>query len=87
MHHIVVNTWQGGVDQPQNVVLISIPSVMDPSMAPKGKHCLHAYLPATEPYSIWEGLDRKRWVVAAWLVHVHTWVVMVNSKPIELPFK
>lgn len=46
----------------QNVVLISIASVMDPSLAPAGKHCLHAYLPATEPYAIWEGLDRKRCV-------------------------
>jgi len=44
----------------QNVVLISIASVMDPSLAPEGKHCLHAYLPATEPYALWEGLDRKR---------------------------
>ncbi|PNW72273.1 hypothetical protein CHLRE_16g674950v5 [Chlamydomonas reinhardtii] len=59
LHHIVVNRWEGGVDQPQNVVLISIPSVKDPSMAPAGKHCLHAYLPATEPYEIWKGLDRR----------------------------
>lgn len=29
-------------------------------MAPPGKHSLHAYLPATEPWHIWEGLDRKR---------------------------
>lgn len=40
----------------QNVVLISIPSVMDPKLAPAGKHTLHAYLPATEPYGIWEGV-------------------------------
>lgn len=40
-------------------MLISIPSVIDPSMAPPGKHSLHAYLPATEPYAIWEGLDRR----------------------------
>jgi phytoene dehydrogenase-like protein len=46
---------------PPQVVLISIPSVVDPSMAPAGKHCLHAYLPATEPFALWEGLDRKRW--------------------------
>lgn len=59
LHHIVVNDWEGGVDSPQNVVLISIASVKDPSLAPQGKHCLHAYLPATEPYSIWAGLDRR----------------------------
>ena len=39
----------------QNVVLISIASVMDPSLAPAGKHTLHAYLPATEPFHLWEG--------------------------------
>ena len=59
LHHIVVNDWENGVDSPQNVVLISIASVKDPSLAPAGKHCLHAYLPATEPYSIWAGLDRN----------------------------
>ena len=47
------------VDSEQNVVLISIPSVVDPSLAPAGKHTLHAYLPATEPYELWEGLDRR----------------------------
>ena len=39
----------------QNVVLISIASVMDSSLAPAGKHTLHAYLPATEPFHLWEG--------------------------------
>ena len=39
----------------QNVVLVSIPSVMDADLAPPGKHTLHAYLPATEPWSLWEG--------------------------------
>lgn len=45
IHHIVVNTWEGGVDGPQNIVLISVPSVLDPSLAPPGKHVLHAYTP------------------------------------------
>lgn len=60
LHHIIVNDWSHGVDSEQNVVLISIPSIMDPSLAPAGKHTLHAYLPATEPYHLWEGLDRQR---------------------------
>lgn len=58
LHHIVVNTWEHGVDSEQNVVLISIASVMDPSLAPKGKHTLHAYTPATEPFGLWQGLTR-----------------------------
>ena len=47
------------VDTEQNVVLISIASVMDPTLAPAGKHTLHAYYPATEPFERWEGLDSK----------------------------
>ena len=41
------------------VVLISVPSVLSPNLAPPGKHVLHAYMPGTEPFSLWEGLDRK----------------------------
>ncbi|KAJ0231554.1 FAD/NAD(P)-binding oxidoreductase family protein [Hirschfeldia incana] len=59
IHHIVVNDWDRGVDADQNVVLISVPSVLSPNLAPPGKHVLHAYMPGTEPYSLWEGLDRK----------------------------
>lgn len=33
--------------------------MIDPSLAPAGKHCLHAYVPATEPYELWAGLDRR----------------------------
>jgi phytoene dehydrogenase-like protein len=58
-HYIVVNDWERGVTAPQNVVAISIPSLLDPTLAPSGKHTLHVYTPATEPYSLWEGLDRR----------------------------
>ena len=58
-HYMVVNDWDAGVDSEQNLVLISIPSVLDPSLAPDGMHALHAYTPATEPYDMWKGLDRK----------------------------
>ncbi len=44
------------MDSEQNVVLVSIPTVKDPALAPAGKHTLHAYLPATEPFSVWEGV-------------------------------
>ncbi|KAJ0517249.1 putative prolycopene isomerase [Helianthus annuus] len=59
IHHIVVNDWDRGVDADQNVVLISVPSVLSPDLAPPGKHVLHAYTPGTEPFQLWEGLDRK----------------------------
>ncbi|MGG6268012.1 phytoene desaturase family protein [Leptolyngbya sp. AN03gr2] len=53
-HHIVVNDWDLGITAPQNVVLISIPSILDPSLAPPGKHAIHVYTPGNEPYEIWE---------------------------------
>ncbi|KAI3927563.1 hypothetical protein MKW92_007057 [Papaver armeniacum] len=59
IHHIVVNDWDRGVDADQNVVLISVPSVLSKDLAPPGKHVLHAYTPGTEPFALWEGLDRK----------------------------
>ncbi|GMH06771.1 hypothetical protein Nepgr_008611 [Nepenthes gracilis] len=59
IHHIIVNDWSRGVDADQNVVLISVPSVFSPDLSPPGKHVLHAYTPGTEPFGLWEGLDRR----------------------------
>lgn len=58
-HHIVVNDWEKGVTAPQNVVLVSIPSLIDPSLAPAGKHTIHVYTPGNEPYALWQGMDRQ----------------------------
>jgi phytoene dehydrogenase-like protein len=58
-HYIVVNDWDKGVTAPQNVVLVSIPSLLDPSLAPPGKHTIHVYTPGNEPYQLWEGMDRR----------------------------
>jgi len=57
----VVRDWDApeGVESPRNIVLCSMPSLIDPTLAPEGKHVLHAYVPATEPYEWWEGLDRN----------------------------
>ena len=65
MHHLRVESWGGGggggrgIDAEQNVSLVSIASVADPALAPPGKHTLHAYYPATEPYEPWEELLRQ----------------------------
>ncbi|WP_017316354.1 phytoene desaturase family protein [Mastigocladopsis repens] len=58
-HYIVVNNWENGVTDPQNVVLVSIPSLLDPSLAPPGKHVIHVYTPGNEPYDLWQGMNRK----------------------------
>lgn len=46
-HYSVINKWDP-IDAPQNHVIISIPSVLDPSMAPPGCHVIHAYAAANE---------------------------------------
>ncbi len=58
-HYIVVNDWDKGINAPQNVIVMSIPSVLDPNLAPAGKHVIHVYTPGNEPYSLWQGMDRK----------------------------
>ncbi len=58
-HHLIVNDWDRGVTAEQNVVAVSIPSLLDSSLAPEGKHCIHVYTPATEPYFLWQDLKRN----------------------------
>ncbi|GKY90954.1 hypothetical protein MPSEU_000068200 [Mayamaea pseudoterrestris] len=55
----VIRDWERGVEAPRNIVLCSMPSLIDPTMAPSGKHVLHAYTPATEPYEDWANMDRQ----------------------------
>ncbi|MEO1400921.1 MAG: NAD(P)/FAD-dependent oxidoreductase [Cyanobacteria bacterium J06635_1] len=57
-HYIVVNDWTRGIAADQNLVLISIPSLLDPGLAPAGKQTIHVYTPGNEPYSIWP-TDRR----------------------------
>jgi len=56
-HHLIVNDWNN-LRAPQNVVVASIPTVFDPSLAPPNKHAIHVYSAGNEPYSVWEGLKR-----------------------------
>ena len=58
-HYIFVKDWELGITAPQNLVLISIPSVLDSSLAPPGKHSIHVYTPGSEPYDLWQGMDRN----------------------------
>ncbi len=58
-HYIYVKDWELGITAPQNLVLISIPSVIDSSLAPTGKHGIHVYTPGNEPYDLWQGMDRS----------------------------
>lgn len=53
IHHVVVHDTEQDITTPGNTCMISIPSVLDPSLAPAGHHVVHAY--TLEP---WEGWQR-----------------------------
>lgn len=59
LHYSVIRDWEEPIDATGNVVIISVPSVVNPALAPEGRHCLHAYLAATEPFELWKGMDRR----------------------------
>lgn len=51
------------IDAPGNVIVVSVPSLLDPSLAPEGYHTIHAYTAGNEPYDIWEpfeGVDTSK---------------------------
>ncbi|KAL7529006.1 hypothetical protein ACHAWF_002805, partial [Thalassiosira exigua] len=57
-HYINVDDWTRGVEAEENCALVSIPSVHDDTLAPRGYGVLHAYTPATERYDRWANLKR-----------------------------
>jgi phytoene dehydrogenase-like protein len=42
-----------------NMIAVSNPCVIDPSLAPEGYMIIHAYGAGNEPYAIWEDMDRR----------------------------
>ena len=59
IHYSVVLDSFSDICRDNNMVIISIPTLLDPSLAPDGHHVLHAYYAADEPYGAWAGLDRN----------------------------
>ena len=43
-HHIIVEDWDS-MEQPLGTLFVSIPSLLDPSLAPDGTHIFHAFAP------------------------------------------
>ncbi|MEM1310861.1 MAG: NAD(P)/FAD-dependent oxidoreductase [Cyanobacteria bacterium P01_H01_bin.153] len=52
VHHVVVHSRDCDLDAPGNTCMISIPSVLDPNLAPPGKHVIHVY--SLEPWAGWQ---------------------------------
>jgi len=52
-HHSVLD-FSKEITAEQNMVIISIPTVFDPSLAPDGYHVVHAYTAACDNFDEWE---------------------------------
>jgi phytoene dehydrogenase-like protein len=56
---VVGPTWDGPIDAAGKVVVVSVPSKLDPSLAPEGYHVIHAYGAGNEPFDIWKEFEGK----------------------------
>ena len=58
-HHIIVEDWDE-LENEKGVIFVSIPTLLDKSLAPEGKHIVHAFTPSS--INEWEGLSRKEYL-------------------------
>ena len=58
VHTVWVGDWERGIGAERNMVVLSMPSLLDPSLAPAGHQLLHGYTPANEPWELWQQLER-----------------------------
>jgi prolycopene isomerase len=70
-HHILLADWQE-MTAPQGTVFVSIPTLLDPDLAPEGYHIIHAFTP--DWISNWQGLSEteyvaKKEIAAAQIIH------------------
>uniref|UniRef100_A0A0D9XTE9 prolycopene isomerase n=1 Tax=Leersia perrieri TaxID=77586 RepID=A0A0D9XTE9_9ORYZ len=59
-YNLILSNWQddwANLEKPYGSIFLSIPTVLDPSLAPKGHHILHIF--TTAGIEDWEGLSRK----------------------------
>jgi prolycopene isomerase len=68
-HHILLEDWQQ-MEVSEGTIFVSIPTLLDPSLAPTGYHIVHAFSPSW--FDDWQGLspqeyeDKKE--AAAWRI-------------------
>jgi len=55
--HLVVQDWGRSLQDSQNLCSFFIPSLLDSSVCPPGKHVIHVYSSGGEPYEPWEKLS------------------------------
>ena len=54
--HLIVQDWGRSLQDSQNLCSFFMPSLLDPSVCPPGKHVIHVYSSGGEPYEKWENL-------------------------------
>lgn len=52
-HHLMLEAWSAMEDE-QGVIFVSIPTLLDPSLAPPGHHIVHSFTPSAMEH--WQGL-------------------------------
>ncbi|XP_078172533.1 prolycopene isomerase, chloroplastic-like isoform X2 [Carex rostrata] len=56
-HHFILEDSWANLEKPYGSIFLSIPTVLDPSLAPEGHHILHIF--TTSGIEDWEGLGRR----------------------------
>lgn len=57
-HHIILEDWQQ-MEDPEGTLFVSIPTLLDPDLAPSGFHIVHAFTPHW--VEDWRGLPAKEY--------------------------
>jgi prolycopene isomerase len=70
-HHILLENWQR-MEDPHGTIFLSIPTLLDPSLAPEGHHIFHTFTPSW--IDDWQDLspsayEQKKEELAAHIVH------------------
>ncbi len=55
-HHLLLDRWED-MEQEQGVAFVSMPTLLDPSLAPEGHHIVHAFTPSS--IHEWQDLSPK----------------------------
>ena len=59
-HHVILEDWKKMTDE-EGTLFVSIPTLLDAKLAPKGYHIIHAFTPHW--ISRWQGLSAKEYTV------------------------
>lgn len=57
-HHILLDNWSQ-MEQPESTIFVSIPTLLDPSLAPPDRHIIHTFTPSW--IEDWQGLSSSQY--------------------------